>query len=72
MHTRVLSRSIGPYKLAYWLRKHGYLARKHGYDSQVIDWVNYFSYEQLCCLFDHFLSKDTLVIANSLLVRWQS
>jgi len=55
---KTLSRSIGPYKIAYWLRK-------HDYTCQVIDHITYFSESQLRKAVNHFISTDTVVIGVS-------
>lgn len=52
------SRYIGPYKLKYWLEK-------HGYSGQVIDYVTYLSQEQLYTATKKFISEETAVIAIS-------
>jgi hypothetical protein len=53
-----LSRSIGPYKVAHWIRK-------HGYSCQVIDWINDFTDDQLNFLLEKFISNETLVLGVS-------
>lgn len=52
------SRYIGPYKLAHWLRKHGYAC-------QVIDFIPDLTEEQLDLALRKFLTKDTLVLGIS-------
>lgn len=55
---KTLSRSIGPYKIAHWIRK-------HGYDSQVIDYCDRLSEEQLDIILKKFVSHKTKVIGLS-------
>jgi hypothetical protein len=53
-----ISRSVGPYKLAFWLRK-------YGYSAQVIDFVHMFSEQTLLKLTQHFITSDTKVLGVS-------
>lgn len=53
-----LSRSIGPYKIAHWLRKHGYTA-------QVIEFVNCLDEETLYTLTKKFITSETKIIGFS-------
>ena len=65
----VISRYIGPYKIARWIEK-------YGYSSQVIDFVNYLDEYQLYTATKKFITKDTLVIGISTtflvanLIKW--
>lgn len=54
----ILYRYIGPYKIADWVRK-------HGYSAQVIDFVDHFNEDELWELTTKFITKDTSVIAIS-------
>jgi len=54
----VLSRYVGPYKVSYWLRK-------HGYTSQVIDFVNAWQEQNLYKLTNHFIDSETKILAIS-------
>lgn len=54
----LLFRYIGPYKLAFW-------ARSHGYQAQVIDYVMDFSEEELWSLTTKFISDKTLILGIS-------
>lgn len=51
-------RYIGPYKIAHWLRK-------HGYNCQVIDFVTKMTEEQLYKLTKKFVTQETLMIGVS-------
>jgi radical SAM superfamily enzyme YgiQ (UPF0313 family) len=51
-------RYIGPYKIAHWLRK-------HGYQAQVIDFAQYWTEETLYKLTKHFITPTTKVIGIS-------
>ena len=53
-----ISRYIGPYKIAHWIKK-------HNYTCQVIDFTNRLSSEELYGATKKFISKDTKVIALS-------
>jgi hypothetical protein len=55
---KVLSRYIGPYKIAHWVRK-------HGYDAQVIDFVDQFTEEQLYSATTKFITPSTKILAIS-------
>jgi hypothetical protein len=57
-HREHTSRTIGPYKVAHWIRK-------HGYGCQVIDFINYFSPDDLYRVTKKFITPDTLVLAVS-------
>jgi hypothetical protein len=52
------NRTIGPYKIAHWLRK-------HGYQAQVIDFISRFSEEQLYNMITHFITPSTSIIGVS-------
>lgn len=52
------SRTIGPYKVAYWLRKHNYTA-------QVIDFIDFLPNDVLTKVTRKFITKDTKVLAIS-------
>ncbi len=52
------TRYIGPYKLAHWIRK-------HGYDCQVIDFIVHMTEEQLYEYTRKFITSDTAVIGIS-------
>jgi len=54
----ILMRSIGPYKIAHWLRK-------YGYQCQVIDHVLYFNADQLYTTLKKFITPDTKIIGLS-------
>lgn len=54
----LFARSIGPYKIAHWLRK-------HNISCQVIDFVTGMSHEQLYQVLEHFISDTTKVLAIS-------
>jgi radical SAM superfamily enzyme YgiQ (UPF0313 family) len=58
IYAPLLTRSIGPYKLAHWIRKHGYTAK-------VIDHVTYHSEDQLYKCIQRFISGDTRIISLS-------
>lgn len=51
-------RSIGPYKIAHWVRK-------HGYTCQVIDQADRFTRDQMLALITRFITKETKVIGLS-------
>lgn len=53
-----VSRTIGPYKVAYWLRK-------HNYTSQVIDFIDFLPGDIIEKLTRKFITKDTKVLAIS-------
>lgn len=53
-----LSRYVGPYKIAHWLRKHGHTAR-------VIDFVTIWHEHDLYKLTKKFITKDTKILALS-------
>lgn len=53
-----ISRSIGPYQLSHWLRK-------HGYDCQVIDFVQCYDVPMLKSLTEQFITDKTLFIGMS-------
>jgi hypothetical protein len=53
-----VSRTIGPYKVAYWLRK-------HNYTSQVIDFIDFLPSDIIEKLTRKFITKDTKVLAIS-------
>ncbi len=52
------SRYIGPYKIAHWIRKHGYMA-------QVIDFSNAWHEKNLYKLTKKFITPDTRILAIS-------
>lgn len=52
------SRYVGPYKVAHWLRK-------HGYQCQVLDFITQFTEDQLYKMITMFVTKETLVLAVS-------
>jgi len=53
-----VSRTIGPYKVAYWLRK-------HNYTTQVIDFIDFLPGPIVERMTRKFLTKDTKVLAIS-------
>jgi radical SAM superfamily enzyme YgiQ (UPF0313 family) len=53
-----LSRSIGSYQLAHWLRK-------NAYDCQVIDFVHKFNHSELQSVTERFIDSNTLSIGMS-------
>lgn len=53
-----ISRYIGPYKLAHWLRKHGHSAK-------VIDFVTIWQEHNLYAVTKKFITKDTKILALS-------
>lgn len=55
---KVLSRYIGPYKVAHWLRK-------FGYQTQVIDFVTIWQEKNLYKITKKFVSADTKILAIS-------
>jgi radical SAM superfamily enzyme YgiQ (UPF0313 family) len=55
----VIHRYIGPYKVSHYLKQ-------HGYTSQVIDFVTYFSEEELYNYTTKFITSETLMIGVSL------
>lgn len=55
---RTLSRSIGPYKIAHWIRK-------HGYQCQIIDFCDRLTQEQLFTLLRKFVTTSTKIIGLS-------
>ena len=55
---QMFSRYVGPYKIAYWIRK-------HNYSCQVIDFIAEFSEEQLYAATKKFINHETLVLAIS-------
>lgn len=67
----MLARSIGPYKIAHWLRK-------HKYDCQVIDFIDKLNKDQLYNVTKKFINKDTKILAISTtficsnLYKWES
>ena len=56
---QVLGRSVGPYKIAHWIRKHT------PYTVQVVDFVERFKYEHIKKIFDKFITNDTYILAIS-------
>lgn len=57
-NTNILSRSVGPYKIAYWVRK-------HGYQAQVIDFIPLLSASELYTLTKKFITSQTKIIGLS-------
>ena len=58
-HRRQLfNRYIGPYKIAYWMRK-------HNYQSQVIDFISELTEEQLYLATKKFITNETVVLGIS-------
>jgi hypothetical protein len=55
---KLISRYIGPYKISHWIRK-------HGHTSQVIDFVDHLSEEQLYAVTTKFISPTTKILALS-------
>lgn len=51
----IMYRTLGPYKIAH-------TTRKAGYSAQVIDFVNFLSYEDLLKCTEKFISKETKVL----------
>lgn len=56
--TKFFMRYVGPYKVAHWIRK-------HGYQCQVLDFVTHFREEKLYKMITKFITADTSVIALS-------
>ena len=54
----MLSRSIGPYKVAHWIRK-------HGHTCQVIDYVDRMTEDQLVAVIKKFITANTKIIGFS-------
>lgn len=54
----ILSRTIGPYKLAHWLRK-------HGHSTQVIEFTHFLTEKQLLRATRHFITPETKIIGIS-------
>lgn len=55
---KVLTRYIGPYKIAHWVRK-------HGYDAQVIEFVDQLTEEQIYSATTKFITPKTKILAIS-------
>jgi hypothetical protein len=55
---QMFSRYVGPYKIAYWMRK-------HNVDCQVIDFIAEFTEQQLYAATKKFMTDKTLVLAIS-------
>ena len=53
-----MSRYVGPYKIAHWIRK-------HNYSCQVIDFISRLSFEELYNATKKFITKDTKVLGIS-------
>lgn len=53
-----MARYIGPYKVAHWIRK-------HGYECQVVDFISRYSFEELYNITKKFITKDTKVLGIS-------
>ena len=53
-----LSRYIGPYKIAHWIRK-------HGYDAQVIDFIDKLSEKSIYSATTKFITSNTRILALS-------
>jgi radical SAM superfamily enzyme YgiQ (UPF0313 family) len=51
-----MSRYIGPYKIAHWIRK-------HNHTCQVIDFVNSLSFDEIYSATKKFITKDTKILA---------
>jgi hypothetical protein len=51
-------RYVGPYKIAHWIRK-------HGYSCQVIDFVSQLTEKQIIAAIEKFITHETKVIAIS-------
>lgn len=66
-----LARYVGPYKISHWIRK-------HGYQTQVIDFVDRLTEDQLFDATDKFVTSQTKILALSMtfisnnLYKWQS
>jgi hypothetical protein len=54
-----LSRSVGAYKIAHWIRKHT------PYTVQVVDFVERLKHNQIEQIFDKFITDDTHILAIS-------
>ncbi len=54
----VFNRYVGPYKISHWIKK-------HGLTSQVIDFINHFSEDQLYTAIKKFIDNDTVAFAMS-------
>jgi hypothetical protein len=58
-HTnKVFNRYLGPYKVAYWLRK-------HNHTCQVIDFITHWTREELYAITKKFITSETKIIAIS-------
>lgn len=55
---QLFNRYIGPYKIAYWMRK-------NSYQCQVIDFISEFSEEQLYLATKKFITTETVVLGIS-------
>jgi hypothetical protein len=55
---QMFSRYVGPYKIAYWIRK-------HNYSCQVIDFIAEFTGDQLYTATKKFITNETKVLAIS-------
>ena len=55
----MVSRSIGPYKIAHWIRKHS------SYSVQVIDFIDKLKYKHINNLLTKFVTDETRIIAIS-------
>jgi hypothetical protein len=55
---QMFSRYVGPYKIAYWIRK-------HNYSCQVIDFIAEFTEDQLYTATKKFITNETKVLAIS-------
>ena len=54
----VMRRYIGPYKIAHWIRK-------HGYQAQIIDFADKLTKDMLLKLTQKFVNADTAILAVS-------
>lgn len=53
-----VSRSIGPYKIAHWIRK-------NGYTCQVIDFIEHYGLSDMYRMITKYVTNETLVLAIS-------
>lgn len=56
--SKVFTRYIGPYKIAHWMRK-------HGYHCQVIDFILNFTEDELYTVTKKFITTETIAICLS-------
>ena len=59
---RSLSRNLGPYRIAHWLRE-------HNWDAEVIDYVHHWTFDELVNLAKSRITKDTKFLGFSYLFK---